>query len=314
LAVAECGTFGRAAEVVHLTPSAVSQQMNALEVELGVSLFDRASRRSVLNTHGLQMVDAAQKLLQTAEEAIDAISGRRPVGTLNVGSVRTSAFSLLPRAIVTMQRRYPELRMKLRVGLTEPFLADVVARRLDVAVVAEHVAMPRELRWSPFIREPLLVIAPPGTPPGSGREILESLPFLRFRSSVPLAYLIDTELARQGLRLNEVAEIDTIAAIVPCVKAGLGAAVVPDVAIQDLGSESLVTAAFGEPQVYRQMGLVERVRSPFAAVIRDLHETLATLSGAFGVPHIDPEPGTQRARSHRARSMANPARKLVPRA
>ena len=148
LAVAECGTFGKAAEAVHLTPSAVSQQMNALETEVGVPLFDRASRRSTtLNTHGLQMVEAAQKLLQTAEEAIDAISGRRPVGALNVGAVRTSAFALLPRAIIAMQARYPNVRIKLRVGLTKSFLADVVARRLDVAVVAEHVAMPRELRW-----------------------------------------------------------------------------------------------------------------------------------------------------------------------
>jgi DNA-binding transcriptional LysR family regulator len=292
LAVAECGTFSKAAEAVHLTPSAVSQQMNALETEVGVPLFDRASRRSTtLNTHGMQMVEAAQKLLQTAEEAIDAISGRRPVGTLNVGSVRTSAFSLLPRAIVAMQARYPDLRIKLRTGLTEAFLADVAARRLDVAVVAEHVAVPRELRWSPFIREPLLVIAPPETPQGSGRKLLESLPFIRFRSAVPLAYLIDTELARQGVRLNEIAEIDTIAAIVPCVKAGLGAAIVPDIAIQGAGSETLVTAAFGEPQVHRQMGLVERARNPSAAIVADLHDKLAELSGLYGVKRIERDPG-----------------------
>ena len=117
LAVAECGTFGKAAEAVHLTPSAVSQQMNALETEVGVPLFDRASRRSTtLNTHGLQMVEAAQKLLQTAEEAIDAISGRRPVGALNVGSVRTSAFPCCRGRSSRCRLDIQTLRIKLRVG------------------------------------------------------------------------------------------------------------------------------------------------------------------------------------------------------
>jgi DNA-binding transcriptional LysR family regulator len=299
LAVAECGTFTKAAEAVHLTPSAVSQQMMALESELGVNLFDRTSRRSTLNAQGWQMVEAARKLLQIAEETIDAISGRRAIGTLNVGSVRTSAFSLLPRGIVALQSKYQGLRVKLRTGFSEALLADVVARRLDAAVVAEHVAMPRDLQWSPFIREPLLIIAPPGTPQLSGRELLQSLPFIRFRSAVPLANLIDTELAREGLRLNEIAEIDTVAAIVQCVRYGLGAAIVPNVAVQDRHLEDLIVAPFGEPQVHRQMGLVQREGSPFAAIVADLHEILATLSGPFGVPRAASKRELQRVRSPR---------------
>jgi DNA-binding transcriptional LysR family regulator len=283
LAVAERGSFGKAAEAVHLTPSAVSQQMNALETELGVLLFDRSSRRPVLNAHGLQMLEAAQRLVQIADEAVDAISGRRAMGTLNVGCVRTSAFSLLPRAIVAMKARHPHLRIKLRVGSTEPFLADVVARRLDAAIVAEHVAMPRDLRWSPFIREPLLVIAPPGTAWRPGEDLLRDLPFIRFRSAVPLANLIDTELARHGVPLTEIAEIDSIAAIVTCVKFGLGTSVVPDIAVRDPGLEGLVVAPFGDPQVHRQMGLVERHKNPSAHLVEDLHETLAVMSGAYGV-------------------------------
>jgi DNA-binding transcriptional LysR family regulator len=56
--------------------------MNALENELGVLLFDRSSRRPVLNAHGLQLLEAAQKLVQIADEAVDALSGRRAMGTL----------------------------------------------------------------------------------------------------------------------------------------------------------------------------------------------------------------------------------------
>lgn len=98
LAVAEHGTFAKAADVVGLTASAVSQQMKALEAELRADLFDRSVRPISLNGHGLQMLEAAQSLVRSADEIVDAISGRSIGGTFTIGSVRSSALSLLPKA------------------------------------------------------------------------------------------------------------------------------------------------------------------------------------------------------------------------
>lgn len=81
LAIAESGSFSKAADVVHLTVSAVSQQIQALEQEVGAQFFDRSSRPPRLTAAGQQMVEAARELVRTAENAIDAVSGRRVVGT-----------------------------------------------------------------------------------------------------------------------------------------------------------------------------------------------------------------------------------------
>lgn len=278
LAISELGSFSKAAEHMRLTPSAVSQQMHALEQEVGVPLFDRTTRPPRPNTAGMQMLDAARELVRRADDAISTITGRKVVGTLAIGSVRTSALSLLPRAIVRLRDRNPDLRIKLRVGQSDALLQDVAAGRLDAAMVAENRDLPAALRWNPFIREPLFVIAPPGSPQMAYAGYLKAYPYIRFRAAVPLAQTIDHELARMNITLNEIAEVDTISSITSCVANGLGVSIVPHIAIEE-SPAALVTTAFGEPVVTRRIGLVQRVGSPRATMIEQLLTDLRNVSG-----------------------------------
>lgn len=282
-AIAAQGTFAKAADVVHLTPSAVSQQIQALEQELDTVLFERSSRPPKLTPHGMQVLEMAQEILRLEEDTKASLRGDRIAGTLMLGSVRSSAMNLLPAAIVQMQNRFPKLKMNLRVALSSPLIADVAAGRLDAAMVAEHVSIPPSLRWSPFMREPLWLVAPEGTALRDQREMMATLPYIRFRSAVPLANLIDTEISRQGVTTNDIAEIDTIGAIVTCVRQGMGISVVPQVALLEPGDEKLVRVPFGTPQVTRQIGIVERITSPRGEVIARLHEVLAQVCNPYGV-------------------------------
>mgnify|MGYP002717585106 CR=1 FL=1 len=283
LAIAETGSFVRAAQQVALTPSAVSQQIQALESEVGVSLFNRQCRPPALTSAGQQMVRAAADLVRAAENAIDAVSGRRIIGTFSVGSVRTSAIGLLPQAISRLVADHPDLRIKLQVSSSESLMQDVIAGRLDTAMIAEHSVMSRDLRWNPFIREPLFLIAPPGTPVTDLRTMLVSHPYVRFRSPVPLARLIEAELGRMNLPLRDIAEMDTISAITACVASGLGVSVVPRIALLDTRA-TLAAIPFGEPVVHREIGLIQVQNSPRAGLIAELHERLAQVSGDHGVP------------------------------
>jgi DNA-binding transcriptional LysR family regulator len=286
LAITRTGSFAKAAELVNLTPSAVSQQIQTLEIEVGKPLFDRSSRPPTLTPAGLQLVSLAEETVRATEAAIDAIQGRMISGTLSLGCVRTSALGLLPKAITRLNASYPQLRTKLRVSMSEALLVDVAVGRLDAAMVAESNDFPKTLRWRPFLREPLSVIAPPGTDAMSAEALLTTFPYVRFRSGVPLAHMIDRELARMSVRLNEVAEIDTIASITACVANGLGVSVVPQIAISECASE-LVTAPFGRPQLFRQIGLVEPRSSAKSPLTDALHRELVIASGRFGLP--DPE-------------------------
>ncbi|MCM2130228.1 LysR family transcriptional regulator [Larsenimonas rhizosphaerae] len=282
IAISEYGTFARAAREVCLTPSAVSQQMLALEQELEASLFNRQTRPPSLTLHGLQLLETARKVLGLVEETRISLKGSNVSSSLSIGSVRTSTIALLPRAIVALREIFPELHVDLRVGMSSALLSDVNAGRLDLAVVAEHAGVSRNLSWSPFLREPLVFIAPPGTPVRPVRELLETLPFVHFASDVPLAALINNELTHQEVRTRHIAEIDTIPAIVECVAAGLGASVVPDIAVRENGRDML-KLPFGRPQIYRQIGTVRHANSAKSELLMAMHNKLAELSGEFGV-------------------------------
>ena len=283
LAIQSHGTFAQAAEVVHLTPSAVSQQIHALEDELRVTLFDRGTRPPSITPDGLQVIEMARDILRREEDTKASLRGDQIAGTLLLGSVRSSALNLLPSAMVQMRQRYPDLKPSLRVSLSSTLISDVAAGRLDAAIVAEHLGFPSALRWSPFLREPLRLILPPGVESSDPLELLNTRPYIRFRSAVPLANLIDTELSRLGVVTNDVAEIDTIGSIVTCVRQGLGISVVPHVALQEPGDMNIARLPFGSPQVIRQIGIVERTASPRTEIIARLHAVLSELCGDYGV-------------------------------
>lgn len=291
LAIETHGTFALAADVVGLTPSAVSQQVNALEQELQLLIFDRSSRPPRLTPQGLQVIDMARDILRREEDTKASLRGDQIAGTLMLGSVRSSALNLLPSALVRMRQQYPNLKPNLRVSLSSTLIADVAAGRLDAAIVAEHVGFPNALRWSPFLREPLWLIAPEGTEGRDPIQLLNTQPYIRFRSSVPLANLIDTELSRLGVVTNDVAEIDTIGSIVTFVRQSLGISIVPHVALQEPDGLQLVRLPFGQPQLHRQIGIVSRTVSPRGAIIGRLHDVLTDLCGPYGVRRADTASG-----------------------
>nr|WP_245224263.1 LysR substrate-binding domain-containing protein [Rhizobium halophytocola] len=283
VAIVAQGTFAKAGDAVGLTPSAVSQQVHALETELGATLFDRTARPPKLTPEGMQVLEMAKNILREEADAKASLKGEKIAGTLMIGAVRTSALNLLPRAMVQMRAQYPQLKTNLRISLSSPLIADVAGGRLDAAIVADHMGIPPSLRWIPFLREPLWLIAPKETSETNALKLLRETPYVRFRSPVPLANVIDAEISRLGIVTQDIAEIDTIGSIVTCVRQGLGVSIVPQVALQEPEDLQLVKLAFGDPQLTRQIGIVERTVSPRAEIIARLHDTLATLSGEHGL-------------------------------
>lgn len=285
-AIKKYGTFAKAAAHVNLTPAAVGQQIAALEQELGIELFDRTTRPPTLTPLGLQVLEMANEVLRLEEDTKSSLRGDRIAGTLVIGSVRSSAVNLLPAAMVEMRHKYPFLKTNLRIGLSANLVSDVESGHLDAAIVAEHVGIPSTLRWSPFLNEPLWIVANQDTPISNAKDMLNTLPFIRFRSAVPLANLIDTEISRMGVTTQDVAEIDMIGTILTCVRHGLGISVVPHVALMQPESMGLQRIPFGNPQLTRQIGIIERKACPRGLVIEELHNVLANHSGIHGVKRL----------------------------
>lgn len=137
LAVAEERSFTRAAERCHIVQSAMSHQIKALEREIGMRLFARTSRRVDLTAAGEAFLPSAQASVEAAERAIvDASAATGELrGTLTIGVIPTVTAIDIPAALRRFRRKHPAVRVRLRGGGSDEFMAAIAAGTMDVAVL-----------------------------------------------------------------------------------------------------------------------------------------------------------------------------------
>ena len=162
------GTITAVADALAYTPSAVSQQLAALEREAGVPLLERAGRRVALTAAGAVLVGYAESALAVLEEASAALAAVRTslTGPLRIGAFPTAARTILPPALVTLGRDHPGL--ELMVTELDPVAVPGALRAgtIDVALTFVYDYVPAEpdpaLDTQPLLEEPVYLATPAG--------------------------------------------------------------------------------------------------------------------------------------------------------
>ncbi|MDX3059453.1 LysR family transcriptional regulator [Streptomyces sp. NE06-03E] len=179
-AVAEHGSFNRAATALHLTPSAVSQHVAVLERSLGAQVVARSTRGVTLTRAGQIMVGAAESVaaeLEHAKQQVDRLSTGRT--QLTVATFTSGGRVLLPGALARLTAAHPETVLHVREGEPEECLPLVRQGAVDLAL-AYHFDGPlpgrsgtgSSLRWTPLMEDPLHVVLP-HRHPLAGRAAIE---------------------------------------------------------------------------------------------------------------------------------------------
>ncbi|MBU4184233.1 MAG: LysR family transcriptional regulator [Gammaproteobacteria bacterium] len=162
--VAKHLSFARAAEVLHLTPPAVTMQVKELEGHVGLPLFERNGRQVALTTAGEYMLVYARKVIATLKDAEDAAARlqRLEVGTLTIGMVSTAKY-FLPRLLAEFQHEHEGVEIRLAVGNREQLVKMLHGNEVDIAVMGRP---PKELatRAEPFAAHPHVFVAPTDHP------------------------------------------------------------------------------------------------------------------------------------------------------
>ncbi|MFK0090020.1 LysR family transcriptional regulator [Pseudomonas sp. NPDC090755] len=261
--IARHGTFARAADLLSLTPSAVSLHIRSLEAELKVTLFDRSRRQVSLTEAGHLAVERAEGILAAYDEMADAlISGPGLSGRLKIGAIQTALAGRLPAALVRIKAEHPHLHISVLSGMSAELARRVEDGELDAAITTEPVApFPANLDFTPLYKNRFWAVAGPAFAGTGLRELLASQPFLRFDKRAWAGRIIEQELRKQQLPVSEQMELDSQQALTHMASMGLGVAIVP-LADDDLQRLPAVTLLpFGEPQCVRHVGLLEHASS-----------------------------------------------------
>jgi DNA-binding transcriptional LysR family regulator len=235
--VARTLSFTGAALELHYSQSTITEQVQGLEAELGVQLFDRAGRRPVLTPAGEALVRYAEQMLQLSEQARVAVQLVEPEVVLSIGGLETLCANLLPELIIRFHRQEPLARVLVRQGTRGEIFDGVRQNTLDAGLTfgppADSALSTRVLH-----EVGLMVVAPPGHPlTRAGRVRRSDLSRARFLATgkgCGFREMYDAAFTgHQAGGPTLIAEVDSLATLRGCVASGLGLALLPDLVVAD---------------------------------------------------------------------------------
>lgn len=251
--VATTLSFTRAAAALNYVQSSVTAQIQALEEELGVPLFDRLGKRVALTDAGKRLLWYAEKLLALADEARAAVTGATEiVGTLTISAPETLCTYRLPALLRQMRERYPGVRLLFRPLPAIELRRSVVEGVIDVAFLLDVPFQAGGLAVEPLIYEPLVLIAPPAHRLARASAVrpadLEGEPVLLTEAGCAYRGLFERALSQAGIYPSSTLEFGSVEAIKQCVIAGMGLSVLPAVVVAaDIAQGRLVALNWTEP-------------------------------------------------------------------
>jgi DNA-binding transcriptional LysR family regulator len=155
--------FSRAAEELLLTQPAVTQQIKALEDQLGVPLFDRGGGHISLTPGGMALLPFADKMRELSDEAVAAVAGAygHQAGELALGASQTIAQYLLPGLVAIFVNHHPQVAVTVRSGNSDAILEALLAREIHVGLI-EGPEQRKDLHIEPFMEDHMVLVVPAG--------------------------------------------------------------------------------------------------------------------------------------------------------
>ena len=225
-AVVEQGGVNKAAARLHRVPSNVTTRVRQLEAQLGTKLFLREGRRLTLSAEGKVLLDYANQLLRLSSEARSALRSGKPRGTLRIGSLESTAAARLPPILSKYHALYPEVHVELTTGTSAALVSRVHAQELEAAFVAEPFNA-AGLDVQAAFQEELVLITPKTHPRVRAPGDLGNLTVIAFANGCSYRRRLESWLGASKVHPDRVMEFQSYHAIVACVAAGSGIAVVP---------------------------------------------------------------------------------------
>jgi LysR family hydrogen peroxide-inducible transcriptional activator len=238
-AIADTGSFTRAAHQTHVSQPSLSQQIRKLEDELGARLIDRLGRNVQLTELGRSFLPRARAVLRDLEAArSDVVERKASVsGPLFVGVIPTIAPYFLPPMLATFSRKYPEVRVTVVEEITPLLLERLRVGTMDVAIAALPLpARSHDFQSFPLRVEKLFAVLPNQHSLAKRRAVslgeLQDDPFVLLRDGHCFRETAFAACKRARLNPKIVFESGQFSSILSMVSAGLGVSIVPAMAVE----------------------------------------------------------------------------------
>lgn len=278
VALAEHGHFSKAAAALFITQTALSRRLQNLEAFVGVQLVERTTRYVALTNTGQAFLPQAARLLAELQSSLQEIreTGRALRGDVTLACVPTVGVQYLPRVIQAYALRHPDNRIRV-LDHASAGVEQSVRRREAEFGIGIAGAPPADLLAEPLLQDRFVLVCRDDHPLAGRRRVqwadLQGHPLILPGPGSSNRPLLEAPLAGRAQRLQSHYEVQRSSTAVGLVAAGVGAAVVPGLALQAGSYPGLRVVALTAPVVTRGFVLLRRKAgslSPAAQALVDL--------------------------------------------
>jgi len=275
--VIACGSFSAAAERLQLSQPAVSLQVRQLERSLNAILIERVGRKARPTAAGTALLAHAQQISAAVASAVDAVAQQTTgaAGRVRLGTGATACTFLLPPILKELRAALPSLEITVTTGNTADIARAVEDNTIDVGLVTLPVSG-RSFEITPVLNDEFVLIAPRDMtlPARITPAVLATRPVLLFEPGGNTRRTADQWLARGGVSLKPLMSLGSVEAIKEMVRAGLGCAILPGMAVSAKAKQRDLAVRSLSPKLYRRLAVVIRRDK---RLDRGLRQTLSAL-------------------------------------
>jgi len=276
--VAARQSFTKAAEELGYAQSSVTTQIQKLEMEYGVKLFERYGRGLRLTKSGEELHKYAIQMLDVYQQSKEKLT-KQGGGTLSIGAIDSLAAYFLPSVIHQLRQKYEDLTIRLQPDREDSIVNKVREGEYDLGLILENKPQDSSLNWISIREEPLLLIARPDHPllaePVIELEQLADAEWIMTEDSCNYRLMLEKVLRSSGIPLRIGLELGNPEAIKRYVMSGTGISLLPRmVAAEEIKQGELAILPFTHPDIRLDIQMVVHPKKWLSHSLRDAIELL----------------------------------------
>jgi len=262
--LSETESFTKAAQINHVTQSAVSQQMSSLERQFKSLLIERSKKKFRLTREGQVLYDYSKQIIQTYEALFSRLQEIKDIvsGTIRVATIYSIGLHDLPPYLKKFLKAYPTVHVHVEYRRSNQVYDDVLSNVVDLGLVA-YPARDAKLEIVPLRKDMMVLICHPQHPLSRNKTIkckdIAGQKFIGFEPDIPTRRAIDKILKENDVQVQRVMEFDNIETVKRAVEIDAGIAIVPHGTItQEISKQTLAEVKLEDAEFYRPLAAIHK--------------------------------------------------------
>jgi len=282
--LAETESFTKAAQINHVTQSAVSQQMSSLEKQFKSLLIERSKKKFRLTREGQVLYDYSKQIIQTYEALFSRLQEIKDIisGTIRVATIYSIGLHDLPPYLKKFLKAYPTVHIHVEYRRSNQVYDDVLGNVVDLGLVA-YPQKDAKLEIVPLRRDMMVLICHPQHPLAKAKSVklkdIAGQKFIGFEPDIPTRRAIDKILKEGGVSVQHVMEFDNIETVKRAVEIDAGIAIVPHGTItQEVSKQTLVEIKIEDTEFFRPLAAIHKKNKVLSPAMKQFLSVLKTAS------------------------------------